>query len=776
MGWGKESWFSIRGLRGKRVARTRLAMANGMGDEWTPSRGRDLGDLERRAVGLGYQPAGAGLRPLLDAPCNYVRPPDAHARLAVSILTGRGHPLAAPPPLRDYWQEAVQGAAQFQTEAELVEVRTGALARIWERARALEEAQREWAAALPPALQGVMGHLNMPLMAELLEQCGYPNQDFCARLSRGRPIVGDIEPGGALRPKQTGRAQAVEEVMQGRGAANTHMFDTFASSGDAELDSASWSKVEKELGLGTMMGPFYDFDALCASLTKEGCPCASVDEVLCSRQVPIWEVRAGGRKCRNIVDMKRSGLNLACRLHEAYGPDGIDALSAIIDAQVRAGIPGARGAWLGCPSDYSGAYRQCPLLPEHFKFAVVVCWDAELGRPALAYYKAQPFGSSAAPGNFSEITVAMSYLCAKLAKIAIPTWVDDTTMVEPAGLVYSARDFWLGLNEAIGWQIDLVKSPLPEPAFRSLGIWVRCPHIDTGVPLAFSVLPEKTDRLRSDLDAVADMGPGALSKLRGRLYNIALLSWSSFSRALIRRFVPGATPATKQMRRTAATWFQGFLDSLGEREAVWTHRRRRLIVSYSDACLANPDPDTKKRTPQSRAGIGVVVLPAAWAENGKVVGWVAGESSRRAFCDAPRAIRVPDVIGKETLTPLGDIAALEAAGVLATLASFPSLLSAKDGEPPPLWVHFVDNTVVHGALVHGASSSTQVNRLVACVAKRVSDLRVVAYFEWVPSKSMFADPESRQCLSPVERPALPSVDPWGRPWVCSELRIKPAGV
>ena len=146
-----------------------------------------------------------------------------------------------------------------------------------------------------------------------------------------------------------------------------------------------------------MRGPFQSMEEVASEYGS--------DDLLLVRLFAIWESRGGGeRKSRVIANFRESGVNLAWGSDEQYTPDTIGRYGAACVAMQRA-FPGE--VLRGWATDYKGWYRQDPLHPSSYKFAVAVYFDSEVGLVRFGYYTAQPFGAAAAVNNACRNTVAM---------------------------------------------------------------------------------------------------------------------------------------------------------------------------------------------------------------------------------------------------------------------------------------------------------------------------------------------------------------------------------
>ena len=93
----------------------------------------------------------------------------------------------------------------------------------------------------------------------------------------------------------------------------------------------------------------------------------------------------------------------------------------------------------GRPSDFTVAYRQMPLDILHILMAGTGYYDYRQKRRRYAYYRRLPFGSSIAPAAWSEVSVALAQLMAKIFLAIILHCSDDILDIEIQRTVDTAR-------------------------------------------------------------------------------------------------------------------------------------------------------------------------------------------------------------------------------------------------------------------------------------------------------------------------------------------------
>ena len=731
-----------------------------------PRRGLDPASLQRR-LSLGAQ----GKRNVSGLSIPKGLSKSEHMRCAIQLLNSEGHPFARSPPLRPHWEAAIKTQISFHELCRnrsnrvlgnsecplpcemLIQLRKTAMAKIRVLARQLEPQRKQCLARMHPEVRMVAGHLHLPLFEALLRDTNFPNLGLPAQISKGRPIVGTPLAGGALLSRSRPAAESIE-TLKGHDFSLENLRTirkVGAGSGDPLLDAASFERTQREFTKGTLAGPFADVGELLAALTRSLGREVTFGEVLVSPQFPVWENH--GSKVRNITNMKGTA-NMFVGLNESYIPDGIEGLASICQTfnSYATQFPVFKGKFLGFPSDYEGAYRQVPIEPSHYRFAVTAFFNPTLGIAQLAYFRSCPFGGSLAPNNWAEVCYAMSWVAGMLLAIPCTTCVDDTSTAELGHTARSAYDSWLELNELTGWRVDSTKTPPPACAFRSLGVWAALPHLEVGQEFTAQLLEERADRLVLGLREVQQKGtltPAEAGKWRGRLFFATSVGWFGAARAQLapfaaRQYGRDSTDGSlnHELNHLLSISLQFFVTALKSQWCLlprgFPNANLPLFLSYSGG--------------EGAGGVGGVLLPRAFRTKH---GSLEFDSSLPRYFSSVLPSEAPGQFGIETLD-LAHITAIESAAVLLTLHTFENL---REG----LWFHFVDNESALGSIIKGNSPSMVMNGLAALIHEECAVRRLYLYVQYVDSAANPADPPSRG--------SAPPEDPWNRGWQRCEARF-----
>ena len=767
-----------------------MRMVFGLPSERLPGRdapaSKDL-ELVQRRHSLGGQPR-RGFAFCLPIPSGLSR--TEHFSAVFSALSELDHPLRpCEIPLRPHWACAIEKQLAFHRQAGirgqtfssgggvplpcrmLIQWRSLQLQRIRLWAKELEPQRKALLSTLHPDVRTVLGKVHLPLFEKLLAESGFPNAGLIRDLCNGRPLVGTPSPGGALLPRIR-PAELSPSVLEASDftALNSRAIRAVGQgSGDLDLDEQSYAKSMKDFSRGALAGPFLNIAELLAALEASGDAEVSFSSILISPQHPVWEAHGGGeRKVRNITNAKGS-CNRFAGLTESYIPDGVEGIAAICQAFCRAAedFPLLKEEFRGFPSDYEGAYRQCPIDPAHFRYACTAFYNPRTRSAEFAFFRANPFGSNLAPNNWSEICYAQSWVGAHLLALAIPTSVDDTSIAEVFWTIESAYDAWHELNRLTGWRIDTAKTPRPARSFRTLGVWVRMPYLRQSEEFTVALLEDRARKLKCGLAEVLQanrLSPAQAAKWRGRLYFATSVGWYGAARAAL-----GALKDRQYESQHHSALSK--LQNPGESFQLCNSLTPRLVISLQflisllqSKTFAEPRGFPSDHAPirisysdgEGNGGIGGILLPRLWRSRNGRLEFERGVQPLFFSGVLPRF--VPGKFGAEVVS-LEHITAIESAAVVVLLESFPELENC-------LWIHFVDNDSALHSFVKGSSSSVPMNELSALVHQCCAERKLFFYVQRVESQSNPADPPSRG-------EAMPR-DPLGRGWLRRAMQFPQA--
>ena len=108
--------------------------------------------------------------------------------------------------------------------------------------------------------------------------------------------------------------------------------------------------------------------------------------------------------------------------------------------------------------DMKGAYRQCPVLPEHHCVSVIAFWHEEWQCIAYIILLGLPFGLSSAVINFNRVPTFGSAVLRRIAAVPASPFFDDTGAVDLFVASHSGQRGMQRIYALFGWKLDPLKS------------------------------------------------------------------------------------------------------------------------------------------------------------------------------------------------------------------------------------------------------------------------------------------------------------------------------
>ena len=676
---------------------------------WKPSGRRDASVIALR-VAAGLQPSKRALPTIL--------PEGLGKEMHLQLANTMQHPFTLEVPLSEPCKYALDAQRAFVGPLSVFRHRVTSLILRLKAVLQAEAAQVK--SFCHPWLRDILKDRHIPLMRELTWVSWFPDFNFLPHYVLGFFTVGWVDPARTFVPKMTSPTCSVESLLWSAEGHNNKVMSRVRSSGDTDLDKASWVKSRAEFDGGSLLGPFYSLDDLPVSR----------DTIRLLRRFPIWEMHGGSQEptCRNIDDGLHGGQNASVGLQFANRPADLDAVIALIRAFSEA-FPSE--GFMGATSDFKSAYRQATSSPDQSSLSVVAMWDADKQCPCFGLAAAQLFGHSAAPQNFCRIPDWCCFVTSRLLLLAFIHCIDDMINFERCSEAQTAFNSWRVFADACGWLIPDDKSPPPSLWFRVLGAFVDL----SDLPWSNAHIRVAEDRVQKMVDLFNDiLSKGSLSPaLSGQIFGQLGFACSQFHgrwgraklRAFVRRQHDSGKWALNDQLRSSLHWWIDNLPVAPPRSVFVTSQRRHLVITYSDG-------------EGSDAGVGV----AAWCPA------FLGDVPLAGFLEVPREIRKLWAKQKahaakhsSSEEEFRDIIEIEAVGPLVMLSSWPSLFQNA------LWMHFIDNNSALGGLVKGSASVGQMDIVIGHTWSFVAQLQVLPWFDRVDSASNPVDGLSRKDFS-----------------------------
>ena len=594
-----------------------------------------------------------------------------------------------------------------------------------ELARAVAPLTEQLLSYQHPEVAAVAKRINVGFLAAAVVLCAWPDVRLPYRYLSGFRCLGELERTGVLR-------EVAEAPMMSRSELMAQAEDVVAKAEQpprAAKEDVDFLRDEclKDYSRG-FAGPL---------LTKQ-----EADEAYGPGSwVPMprfMHVQPNGKR-RPIDDGKRHSHNKAMMYTETL--DCVTAIQPAVHlkafcAEVRehskvapsapfsealasVGFPGGE---LGSGTeDMPDAYRYVPAHPEEAPFNVVSVWNSAKGRAEYQTVFGHVFGRSAAVVNFHRLQRLVNALGRRWLQLLMSFYYDDVSVqdMDVAGLI--GQRHLRGMMELIGLPLSPKKSKDLAPEADYLGLIHSVAKAMEMGEVIFRPRTALSAKLRAMVEKAIDKGtltPEEASKLRGVVGFLATGCYGQVGRGgaqpLIRRQYADAPPYRLHAALKRALQYYVELQDLplARRVRIWGAQRPPVVIA------------TDGRVDDS--------APAS-------VAYVAHDL-HTGVKRAGYAV-VPDAVVQEWGGEQG-IALVEETAVLLTLQEEGARWQDRD----VVW--FVDNTVVVAAMCKGSSQSLAIDEGATMLHLVVAKYRWRIWWEYIESKSNWADRLSRDLADP----------------------------
>ena len=589
---------------------------------------------------------------------------------------------------------------------------------------ALRELKRRWEGVTlhlrsfqETAVQQVTKHRDVGLIALLMVLTSWADTSFPFGLVCGLPAVGYAPPYGIF-PQQPAEVISMAKVLDGWQEHNQHILNQLRAGKDDEfLLQQSMEDADK----GFCTAPLHrsEFLRLIGNRAHRLIPRCVITQSSGKQRV-IDNGDTGGQSALSsdankltLCSPLRPAQHIRLVMHRWTAED-VDHFFA-------------NDAWETGQEDLPSAYRYCPMAMQESLGCVVVWYHHEWQTPAYQVYAGLLFGLPLAVTSFNRFSRLLEALARRFCQVLTSLYFDDATITDLRSSKGSGQ--W-----AMNQLCKLIGSPFADDkkqTMQSTGTFLGLTHdldcINQTGHVNFWARERLHEKVRDLLHAARSTGHfsrGTASKLYG-LANF-------LEQGIYGRVGYGGLMAIKARQDESTTLVTPEIEACFEViEAVMRFQpKREFPVLHLDNLrfLAASDAAVEADNPGS-GGFHLIFFQPD------------GSQIRHSFvannCAELQQLWQP----AET-----HIAQLELAMVLYALVERPDLFRNRRG----LW--FLDNVAAVMTLVRGRSSNADLAKLGHLIHLALFALRAQGYWEYVQSKSNWADDISR----------LGAEDPWWR--------------
>jgi len=355
-----------------------------------------------------------------------------------------------------------------------------------ERAKNLEEAEKELHSKLNVDVQTVVTRKKILLFKEMLYDIHYDDPGVADLLTTGIKIVGTLQRTGIWTPRDNS-ARCSKKMLWAK--AKQIQLEVMRHSPPGEHDQHLWDATMDEVADGCPRGPFtpHEVNQRVGSLW------------VAARRFPVIQ----GEKLRPVDDFS------ACMVNAAFGAEekislksldsvvgharawissrGSDDTVTVTDTSGREWSAALHDEWkdeadswqqvLGRITDLKSAYRQLPCHPAHRCFGLIGVKDPTSGQVRLFETLSLMFGETAAVYAFLRFSRALAAICSRVLHLVVVEFFDDFIQLEAQASAPSAQDSIEQLFDLLGWDIAMKEAKrLPfNRSFVALGVQVNLP-------------------------------------------------------------------------------------------------------------------------------------------------------------------------------------------------------------------------------------------------------------------------------------------------------------
>ena len=379
-----------------------------------------------------------------------------------------------------------------------------------------------------------------------------------------------------------------------------------------------------------------------------------------------------------------------------------------------------RDAWETGGEDWPDAYRHSPMSRDEATGCIVVWWHPEWQGPAYQIYTGLLFGLPLAVTSFNRYSRLMEAMGRRFCFLLVSLYFDDAILTDWQSSKGSGQWAFKTLNAMVGTPFAEEKEQHMAPAGTFLGLDHDLSQALSSGYVSFWARERLEAKLMS-LISTGSLPPGVASKLYG-LANF-------FEQGIYGRVGCGGLAAIKiRQQESCSELTSAIHDCFEVLEAVVQNKPQRRVEVLPSLCprfcVAS---DAALESPKQGSG-------------GFLIVWLNPEAQvREAFvADLPPQLY--------SLWSPGDkkIAQLELMMVLYGLVARPATFRHRRG----IW--FIDNVAALMCLIRGRSDSPDLEKIANMIHIALFALQCWCFWEWIPSKSNWADAISR----------LGFADPW----------------
>ena len=370
--------------------------------------------------------------------------------------------------------------------------------------------------------------------------------------------------------------------------------------------------------------------------------------------------------------------------------------------------------------DWPDAYRLTPMDPDDAEACVVTYWHAQRQEPVFQIYSGMLFGLPLAVTAFNRYPKFCEAVVRRYLAVMYTMYFDDATLQDWASLGGSGQ-------RAVRQLMKILGTPFAEAKQQDLSTNVTFLGLDHDTSQALSCgkvhfwvrqqLEDKLMGMITEARVSEKFGSGAAAKLFGTANFFEGGSFGKIGRSGLNAVKERQYSHEKGITADLANSFTVIETVVKLRPERVVHLLPPIVERYVGASDAAYEDDV---------GTGGFLL--------------AMLNSRGGYQGVGRVVKIEPNLYHMWEPCVTYIAQLELVMILIAVLKLPDEMRGKRG----IW--FIDNTAALMALIRGRSNSPDLDKLAGSIHAALFAMQIWMYFEWVESKSNWADGISREAL------------------------------
>ena len=578
---------------------------------------------------------------------------------------------------------------------------------------ALKELKRRWAPVTRhlrslqrPAIRGVTATRDLGLTALLILLSSWADVSYPFGLISGTPAVGTA-PNYGIFPAQPGRSITLDEVLEGWESHNSHITRSLKP-GLHDETLLEQSLKDADQGFCTPPLTFQELQRITKGRAFRLIPRCIIVQSSGKKRI-IDNGDTGGQSARSSDYNK---LVLCSPLRPAQHIAMVAASMTWEAWHTRLEHDNFESGG----EDWPNAYRHTPISEAESLCCVVCFWRTTWSSPAFQVYHSLLFGLPLAVTSFNRYSRLVEALGRRLLGCLTRLYFDDANIIDWSTTKGHGQHCFEQLNALLGTPFAAEKRQAMSQEGLFLGLHHNLQHVKRGLVTFWprERLIEKMQTFVLDALASSQLTSGTASKIYGMMN---FLEQGIYGRigcsglcAIKERQQETSRKMTPALQESLTLILEVLkLRPLREMEVI--HRPVDRFVAASDAALEAPFEGS----------------------GGFLIVWFNGDTQQRhAFVsDIPRSVYDMFTPGEKK------IAQLELIQIIYALVHCSSQFRGRRG------VWYLDNTAALMVLIRGRSDSSDLERMAQIIHCLMFGLRCWFFFEWIESKSNWADAISR---------------------------------